>query len=284
VKFGVAFANAGPFCTPDLAVEFARIAEDNGFESLWTVEHVVVPADYESQYPYSADGRMPGGEDVPIGDPLIWLAYVAAATERINLATGIVILPQRNPVLLAKECATLDVLSRGRLIFGVGVGWLREEFDAIGVPFEKRGARTDDYIEALRALWTQREPTYAGEFAKFERAKSFPKPVRGTVPVVIGGHSDPSAVRAGKLGDGYFPNAKTFEENARLIELMRETARGCGRNPDDVEVTVGGRAGAETFKRYADIGVVRFTIAPPGFDAETLKSGLGEFAEKFVAR
>src|SRR6476660_6665715 len=153
MKFGLMFANGGPFSEPGLAVGLAQLAEELGFESLWTVEHVVVPTAYASAYPYSPDGRMPGGEDVPIPDPLIWLAYVGGATSTIRLATGILILPQRNPVILAKELATLDRLSGGRVELGVGVGWLREEFDALGVPWERRGARTDEYVAAMRALW-----------------------------------------------------------------------------------------------------------------------------------
>ena len=152
MKFGVMFANAGPRARPEDAVAMAQDAEAAGFESLWTVEHVVVPAGYESEYPYSADGRMPGGEDADIPDPLVWLAWVGAVTTTLRLATGILILPQRNPVVLAKELATLDLLSGGRVVLGVGVGWLREEFDALGVPFEERAARTDEYVEALRVL------------------------------------------------------------------------------------------------------------------------------------
>src|SRR5437667_6865553 len=158
MKFGLMFANAGPWSLPDNAAAMAAAADEFGIESLWTVEHVVVPKDYSSQYPYSSSGRMPGPEESPIPDPLIWLTWVGAATTTLRLATGILILPQRNPVILAKELATLDVLSKGRVELGVGVGWLREEFDALGVPFEGRGARTDEYIEALRTLWRDEEP------------------------------------------------------------------------------------------------------------------------------
>src|SRR5437588_6397741 len=172
MKFGVMFANVGPYVEPDMAAAFGRIAEEHGIESLWAVEHVVVPADYQSQYPYSPSGRMPGPEESPIPDPLIWLTWVGAATTTLRLATGILILPQRNPVILAKELATLDVLSKGRVELGVGVGWLREEFDALGVPFEERGARMDEYIAAMRALWERGEDTYRGRFVDFHSANS----------------------------------------------------------------------------------------------------------------
>jgi probable F420-dependent oxidoreductase len=158
MKFGIVFANTGPFADGGAAAEMAVAAEAAGFESLWTVEHVVVPSGYDSAYPYDPSGKMPGGEDVDIPDPLIWLSWVASATSTIRLATGILIVPQRNPVVLAKELATLDHLSGGRMELGIGVGWLEEEFDAIGVPFAERGRRTDDHIAAMRALWSRRRP------------------------------------------------------------------------------------------------------------------------------
>ncbi|MEI8127478.1 MAG: LLM class flavin-dependent oxidoreductase, partial [Actinomycetota bacterium] len=148
MKFGVIFANSGPFSRAEAAVSMVTAAERAGFESVWTVEHVVVPAGYESEYPYDPSGKMPGRDSAPIPDPLIWLAYLAAVTTTIKLATGILIVPQRNPLVLAKEIATLDNLSGGRFHLGLGVGWLEEEFDALNVPFSERGRRTDDYVAA----------------------------------------------------------------------------------------------------------------------------------------
>jgi len=280
MKLGMVFANAGPMAEPDLAVALAHAAEEAGVESLWTVEHVVVPAGYETPYPYSSSGKMPGpggGENIPITDPLIWLTYVGAVTTKIKLATGILILPQRNPVVLAKETATLDRLSKGRLLLGIGVGWLREEFDAIGVPFERRGARTDDYIKALKALWSEDE-TYDGEFVQFKDARSHPKPVQsGGVPIVVGGHSNASAVRAGLFGDGYFPNARKVEEDARLIELMRATAKDAGRDPDAIEITIGVRD-VESAKPYVDLGVQRLTALSPNTDVDSLRKQVEAFS------
>ena len=190
MRFGIAFANTGQAVNPDAAVELALIAEENGFESLWAVEHTVVPAGYRSTYPYSPTGRMPGSEDSPIADPLIWLTWIAATTRNLRLATGVLILPQHNPLLLAKELATLDVLSGGRVILGVGVGWLEEEFAALGVSFRHRGARADEYIQALRVLWQDDESTFHGRFVDFEPARSYPKPAQeGGIPIVVGGHS-----------------------------------------------------------------------------------------------
>ena len=151
MKFGLRYCNTGRYVDAKEAVALAQAAETVGFESLWTVEHTIVPAGYASAYPYDPSGKMAGGRnDMPLPDPLIWMAFVAAATTKIKLATGILILPQHNPVLAAKQIATLDHLSRGRTLLGVGVGWLQEEFAALGVPFAERGARMDEYIAAMR--------------------------------------------------------------------------------------------------------------------------------------
>ncbi|HEV7887670.1 MAG TPA: LLM class F420-dependent oxidoreductase [Acidimicrobiales bacterium] len=286
MKFGIIFANTGPAATdPAYAAEFAQLAEENGIESLWTVEHVVVPAGYESEYPYSKDGRMPGGEDLDIPDPLIWLTHIAAATRSIKLATGILILPQRNPVVLAKQVATLDRLSGGRVVLGVGVGWLKEEFDALGIPFDSRGARTDDYVEALRVLWREDEPTYHGAFADFERAKSFPKPAQpGGPPIIVGGHTTAAARRAGRLGDGFFPGRGKLEELGGLLDEMRRAAKDAGRDPDAIEVTAGGAMDVEGAKPYAELGVSRLVIPPLGYDLGTLREQLPRFADNVIAK
>jgi probable F420-dependent oxidoreductase len=285
MKFGIAFANAGPLGDPELAVGLARLAEELGFESLWTVEHVVVPTGYASEYPYSADGRMPGGDQVAITDPLIWLAYVAAATSRIRLATGILILPQRNPLVLAKEVATLDRLSGGRVELGIGVGWLREEFDALGVPFERRGARTDEYVDVMRRLWREPATAFTGEFTDFGELNSYPKPANATgVPIHIGGHSEAAARRAGRIGDGFFPGRGEGHGLEALLEVMRASAREAGRDPDAIEVTSGGGLDLDSVKRSADLGVARYTIPPLGFDIESLRTNLAKFSDTVIAQ
>jgi probable F420-dependent oxidoreductase len=240
VKFAIALANTGPFTAPTAAVEFAQAAEAAGFESLWTVEHVVVPAGYESTYPYDPSGRMPGPEDSPIPDPLVWLAFLASATSTIKLGTGVLILPQRNPVVLAKELATLDVLSGGRLLLGIGTGWLAEEFDAIGVPFAARGTRADDSVAAMRALWSEEKASHHSAFTSFRNCISRPQPVGGAIPVHVGGHTDVAARRAGRLGDGFFPLSGSHERLAQLFDLARSTAVAAGRDPDAIEMTTGG--------------------------------------------
>jgi len=284
MKFGIMFANVGPYVQPDMAVAFGRMAEEHGIESLWTVEHVVVPGDYQSEYPYSPTGRMPGPEESPIPDPLIWLAWVGAATTTLRLATGILILPQRNPVVLAKELSTLDVLSSGRVELGVGVGWLREEFDALGVPFEDRGARTDEYIEALRCLWREEEPCFEGRYARFDRAKSYPKPHQDTIPIHVGGHTRAAARRAGRLGDGFFPGRSTDDDLVSLLEEMRASAKDAGRDPDAIEVTAGGVMDLDGVRRFADHGVDRIALPPLGFDLDTLREQLGRFSENVIEK
>lgn len=155
MKFGLRYCNTNQYVDPAPAVELAQAAEEAGFESIWTIDHVVVPQEYAPNYPYSSDGRMSSGvPENPRPDAIVWMSFLAAATTRLKLGTGVLVLPQRNPVVTAKQIATLDHLSSGRVLLGIGVGWLEEEFTAIGVPFEKRGKRTDEYIEAMRELWT----------------------------------------------------------------------------------------------------------------------------------
>jgi probable F420-dependent oxidoreductase len=255
MKVGVMFANVVFFGTRDGATKLAKAAEDSGVESLWTVEHVVVPQGYASPYPYSADGKMPGDEKAAIPDPLAWLAFMAGLTQTVKLATGILILPQRNPVVLAKEAATIDVLSEGRLILGVGIGWLKEEFDVIGVPFSERVERTEEYMGALRSLWSTDE-THDGRFMQFADARSYPKPAQPDgIPLVVGGHTKAAARRAGRLGDGFFP--ASADNLADLLDEMRRAAKDVGRDPDAIEVTTGGVPSVEYVKQLEDLGVSR---------------------------
>ena len=280
MKFGVMFANTGRYTTGAGAKEVATTAEAAGFESIWTVEHVVVPEGYQSQYPYDSSGRLPGDiDDAPIPDPLLWLAYVASITERINLATGILIVPQRNPAVLAKEVATLDSMSGGRVRLGIGVGWLEEEFDALGVPFARRGARTDDYIAAMRALWGADPATHHGEFASFDRVHSQPKPTNGGVPIIVGGHTERAARRAGELGDGFFPGRGGPTELGRLISLVRETAEANGRDPDAIEFTTGAKLEPSYIDRLIEIGVDRIIVpALPLEELAAMESLITEYS------
>ena len=170
MKVGLMFANVGPFGLPDHLERLARICDEVGVESLWTVEHVVVPKGYQSEYPYSPNGKMPGPEESPIPDPVLPLAFAAAVTDRLRFGTGVMILPQRHPAYVAKEMATLDVLSKGRAMLGVGIGWLREEFETVGVPFKERAPRTEESVRAIRSLWGEPAP-FDGRFYCWDRRR-----------------------------------------------------------------------------------------------------------------
>jgi probable F420-dependent oxidoreductase len=262
LKFGLRYCNTGRYVDPGRAVELLQAAEEAGFESAWTVEHTVVPSGYASAYPYSPDGKMPGGaEDFPLPDPLIWMAYVAAATSTIKLATGILILPQHNPVVVAKQVATLDHLSGGRVLLGIGVGWLKEEFDAIGASFADRGERTDEYVQALRALWSQAKPSFRGKTVNFQNAYCRPQPVHGTVPIIVGGHSRAAARRAGRIGDGFFPARGA---SAELIGLARRSAEQHDRDPRLIEITTSMPATRAGIADLVKLGVNRVLIPVGG--------------------
>ncbi len=281
------FANTGPFTSLEGLTELAQAAEGAGFESIWTVEHVIWPADYESAYPYHPSGKMPGRAGTPLPDPLIWLSFVAARTSTIRLATGILILPERNPVVLAKELGTLDDLSGGRFELGIGVGWLKEEFEALGIPWERRGARTDEYVAALRALWSGDEVSFDGEFVSFDNVSSNPKPVGGGVPITVGGHSKAAARRAGRLGDCFFPGTGTPAELAELFDITRQTAADAGRDPESVTLMAGhpglfGDDPVGAAQELADAGATRSIIPAFLCTQPTVAAGVEAMAERIV--
>ena len=259
LKFGLRYASLGRYSNGPAAVEVAQAAEAAGFDSIWTVEHVVVPHGYQSRYPYSPSGRMGSGlEDYPIPDPLIWLAYIASATRSIKLGTAILILPQRNPVVTAKAVATLDHLAGGgRVLLGIGVGWLAEEFAALGLPFEDRGPRTDEYVAAMRALWSQDCASYKGRFISFDKVFCRPLPKERRIPIIVGGATVAAARRAGRLSDGYFPARnpppETFQE-------MRRAAEAAGRDPASIEITLAAPAEPAEIEALAKQGVTRVAV------------------------
>jgi len=258
--------------SPDWLEAFATTIEEIGVESVWCAEHLVVPVEYRSRYPYAEDGRMPSWPYIDFTDPIDTLAWIAALTRRVRLGTAVLVLPAHQPVVLAKRVATVDVLSRGRVLLGIGVGWLAEEFAAAGVPFAERGARADEHIEALRALWTEPDATYHGRFVSFDTVQSDPKPAQaGGVPIVVGGHSDAAARRAGRLGDGFTPLGVGPEEFGRLAEVVRAAAVDAGRDADAIELTCRpaefgadgppGRHDRDLVARYADLGATRLMIS-----------------------
>src|SRR5437667_799794 len=259
MKFGLRYARLGRYSNGPAAVEMAQAAAAVGFDSVWSVEHVVVTRGYQSRYPYSPTARMGSGlEDYPIPDPLIWLAYVASATRAIKLGTAILILPQRNPVVTAKALATLDHLAGGgRVLLGIGVGWLAEEFATLGVPFEDRGPRTDEYVAAMRALWSQERASFKGKFVSFTDVFCRPLPVARRIPIIVGGDTKAAARRAGRLGDGEFP-ARTAPPE--LFDEMRRAAGESGRNPADIELTVAAPVDLAEIEALAKRGVSRVAV------------------------
>jgi len=281
MKFGLMYANAGPFAYPEMLTHLAQTAERTGLESMWTVEHVVIPVGYKSTYPYDPSGRIPAPEQLPMPDPLIALAYAAAVTRSLRLATGILILPQRHPLYVAKEVATLDVLSHGRVILGIGVGWLEEEFQALGIPFAERAARTAEAVRAIRSLWKEEAEPFHGRFYRWEKLESHPKPVQKPgVPIVVGGHTELAARRAARYGDGFFPGVTDEAKLGWLLAVMREECRKVGRDPSTIEVTSGRVVpDVDGVKRLEELGVSRFMVPPPAFDPEGVTKGLEQLGD-----
>lgn len=287
MKFGLAFASSVG-TGPESALEICRLAESLGFDSVWGGEHVILPTRIESPYPYSADGRMPAEPETLIPDPLIWLAYVAAVTSNVRLGTCILILPQRNPLLLAKELATLDHLSRGRVELGIGVGWLKEEFEALDVPWERRGARTDEYVAALRALWAGPHAEFHGEFVDFAPVTCSPRPVAGSIPITVGGDTPAAIRRAARLADGFFPGTGDVDELRRMIGELRAGAERHGRDPSAIEINaMFGVQMADPIpgaEQLAELGVSRAMLPAFIFAGPDGHDRLSEFGEKVVRR
>lgn len=283
MKFGIMFANTGSFGSPDALVHLAQKAEEVGVESLWTVEHVVVPKGYGSKYPYSRDGKMPGPEQSPIPDPLIWMTYAAAVTKKIRVATGVLILPQRHPFYVAKEVATLDVLSSGRALLGVGIGWLEEEFRGVGIPFSERASRTEESIQALRSLWADKPSEFSGKHYRWDAVESNPKPVQKPgVPIIVGGHVAGAAKRAARFGDGFFPARADLLPS--LLEVLVSECREIGRDPTDIEITSGSAPTLDEVRRLQDLGVSRFTVSPPGYSRDDVERGLEKLGNELISK
>lgn len=239
MRIGLHALGIGTGARPEIIRAVAAAAEAAGFATLWAGEHVVMVDEPRSTYPYSADGRIAVPADADWLDPLLALTYAAAATSQIGLATGVLLLAEHNPVLAAKQIATLDVLSGGRLTLGVGVGWSAEEFAALGVPFARRGARTAEYIAALRTLWSQDVATFGGEFVRFDAVRVYPKPVRGgRIPVVAGGNSDAALRRVAALADGWYGFNLTVTEAVERAGVLAAYCRERGRSVSQLTVAV----------------------------------------------
>lgn len=259
MKFGLVPVNVG-MPNANAMVQTCQKAEEVGIESVWTFEHVIVPVDYQSKYPYSADGKMGVTPETNFVDPLLALTAIAVNTTRIRLGTGVNILSQSNPLYLAKQAASLDFLSNGRFMLGVGIGWLREEFDAMGVPYERRGARFDDAVEGMRKVWSGDVVEHQSDFLRWSGFKSYPLPVQSPFPVVIGGSKGKAFERIAKCGDGWFAPTANPEKLAVMMEQLEKACATEGRDPKEIEVScmwAPSPKGLDAIPRLAELGVSR---------------------------
>ncbi len=281
-------ATGGP---PEIVERYVQTAEAVGFASLWASEHVVFFEDFEPTYPYSDGGRPPMATDTAMVEPLNLLSFIAAKTRHVRLGTGVFLLPQRNPVYTAKETSTVDLLSGGRLDFGIGVGWLREEFEAVNVPFEERGARCDEYIEILKRLWTQDVAEYSGRFYQLAPCIQQPHPVQKPhPPILIGGTSAPAIRRAALLGDGWVAINLSPEETAEKFASLKAQRLAAGLSMDGFRSTlmaVNFPIEPKDLARYRDVGIDQIVLPPMKGDrvlrsAEDLFALVEEIGEGFV--
>lgn len=263
-------------------------AEARGFESIWVAEHVVLFDDYESQYPYSPDGKFPGGGDTGLLEPLTALTYLAAVTDTVRLGTGICLVPQRNPVYTAKQVADLDALSGGRVDFGVGIGWLAEEFAALDVPFERRGARCDEYLTIMKKLWTEEVSEHRGELYDLPPCRLYPKPVQTPHPPVhIGGESKAALRRVARHGQGWYTFNRPPADLEAVLPQLDDALVAEGRTRADIELTVCPyfqEVTPESIEGYQALGVDRITLLLFGFDADGVRTTLDQLATDVLAR
>jgi probable F420-dependent oxidoreductase len=290
MKIGLSSIGFGALAAPAMIRAVVTNAERLNFSTVWAPEHVVLLDRYTSRYPYSADGsgQFLAPTEVPIGDPFPTLTYAAACTSRLRLATGICLVPEHNPLVLAKTVATVDYLSGGRFILGVGIGWLAEEFQALGIPFERRAQRTREYIEAMRRLWSDDHSSYRGEFVCFENARSYPKPLkRGKLPVWFGGESGPALRRAAEYGDGWFGLNVSPDEAASKIKRIEQLLGENGRQRSELEIAVSPYPRAITvddLKRFRDAGadeVELVFLEAPGDERDVIRQ-LEKLAREFI--
>ncbi len=286
MKVGLFVPFASPIADRDFMATLGPAAEERGFDSLWAAEHLVLFDEYSSHYPYAADGKIPAGGEVGIADPFACLSFLAATTSRIRLGTGVLLVPQRNPVYTAKEAAAVDWLSGGRLDLGVGIGWLEEEFEAAGVPFARRGRRTREYIEVIKKLWCEDPSSYQGEFYQLASCRHYPKPVQSPhPPIIFGGETDSALRRVADLGQGWYgydhDPATAAERIGKLGELLAER----GRSREDIEISISpylretGRAEVEGF---AAAGVDQLILFVMAGDSDELLATLDRLAHEVV--
>jgi probable F420-dependent oxidoreductase len=265
MKIGFFAIGIGNLARPDLITATAINAERLGFSTVWAPEHIVLLERFSSRYPYSRGQDLPIRLDTALLNPFIALTYAAAQTKRVRLATGICIAPEYHPLLLGKLAASLDYLSGGRFALGIGVGWLEEEFKALGIPWERRSKRTREYVEAMRSLWGDELSKYQGEFVQFDGARSYPKPIGGArLPVLVGGQTEAALKRAAQYGDGWCGFNLTAEETAENIKRLRQLLKENNRTEDGFEFSMSPLASStpSDLKSYRDAGVDELYLTP----------------------
>jgi probable F420-dependent oxidoreductase len=264
MKVGIFAIGIANLARPEMITALATTAERSNFSTVWAPEHLLFVENFASHYPYARGANLPIKTDIPLLNPFLALTYAAARTSQIRLATGICLVPEYNPLLLAKICASLDYLSNGRFALGIGIGWLREEFDALGIPWERRAKRTREYIEAMRCVWGE-ERSYSGEFVNFKGALSYPKPKSGRgLPVLVGGQSEAALKRAADYGDGWCGFNLTPDETAAAIARIRQLRKATGREalPFEYSMAPVSTATPDDLKRYRDAGVDELYLTP----------------------
>ncbi len=284
MKLGLIPVNIG-LNDPAQIIGLAQLAESAGFESVWTFEHVIVPLDYTSKYPYNTSGKMGAAPETPLVDPLIALTAIAAATKTIRLGTGVNILSQTNPLLLAKQTASLDFMSGGRFMLGVGIGWLQEEFIAMGTPFEKRGARFDDYVMAMRKVWSGEVVEHQSEFLNWSGFKSYPLPRQNPMPIIMGGNKGKILERIARHGNGWFvPGSDPAELVNQLSQLKAECTR-LGRDFRDIEITCmwPGAGGIEALQVLEKAGVHRAVVPLMALGTNPME-GIRKLGKEVISR
>lgn len=288
MKIGITPINSATYLDPGFMRSFAQEAEELGYESLWTFDHVIIPENYDSEYPYNSTGKIAIPTDRGFTDSFITLTYIAAATRTLRLGTGVNILSQMNPLYLAKQASSIDHLSEGRLMLGLGVGWLAEEFYALGVPFERRGERADEYLDALRAIWTGEEVSFKGDFVDWQGFRMLPTPAQSPgIPLLIGGTSPPAIRRLVARGDGWYVIHKDLDEFRSHITKMRAECDRQGRDPATLEITAYwnySREGLEAVEVYRELGVSRLLVNVAALRMGRPEEAVKRFAEEVMSQ
>jgi probable F420-dependent oxidoreductase len=285
MRIGLHALGVGPGARREVIDAVARAAEEHGFATLWAGEHVVMVDESDSRYPYNDVGEIPVPSDMDWLDPFLCLSFAAAATRTIRVATGILLLPEHNPVIVAKQAASLDALSNGRLALGVGVGWSREEFDALGVPFEQRGARAVEYVSAMREIWARDVASFSGRFVNFDAIRVYPKPLRNRkVPIVFGGNSDAALRRTAAHGDGWYGfNLANVQAVRDHVTRLRDHCTAAGRELDELDIAVAvAQCEPSDLAELAAIGVdeLVLVVVPPA-DAEEVDGWAGDLRARW---